>query len=183
VRGHKGALKLVSEVDKGSTFRFLLPLAATPVESDMSRIVRAIDGWKAEGTILIVDDDPTVRAVMARMAEAVGLNVLQAVDGRHGVEVFSEKSQQICAAVVDMTMPNLDGREALQKMREIRGDLRVLMVSGFSEHCNATSADGCRPTVFLQKPFKNDEFISKLRSVLSEANGQPAPAVALAGNV
>jgi two-component system, cell cycle sensor histidine kinase and response regulator CckA len=176
VRGHKGALKLTSEPEKGSTFRFLLPLASTPVESETTRIIRAIDGWKAEGTILIVDDDPTVRAVMARMAECVGLKVLQAVDGRHGVEVFGEKNEEICAAIVDMTMPNLDGREALQRMRKIRGDLRVLMVSGFSEHSNGNS-NGCTPNAFLQKPFKNDEFISKLRRLLTK---QPETAPALA---
>lgn len=167
VRGHKGALKLTSEIDKGSTFKFLLPLAVAPTRAPVRQAAPAVQPWVGQGTLLIVDDDPTVRAVMARMVESFGFEVLQAVDGRHGVEVFAQNNAAIAAVVLDMTMPNLNGREALEQMRAIRPDVKVLLVSGFTETCtNSFAGDG--PNGFLQKPFKPDELKSKLRAILSK---------------
>src|SRR5688500_13812467 len=93
VRGHRGALKIESEAGKGSAFRFLLPMADAPISTETSPGTDLLEKYKGEGNILIIDDDPSVRAVMARMAEAVGFTVLQAVDGRHGVEVFKENEK------------------------------------------------------------------------------------------
>ena len=74
-------------------------LAARAVESALSQ--------RGSPEVLVIDDDPTVRAVTARMVEACGFDVLQAVDGLHGVEVFSQKQNDIRAVVLDMTMPKL----------------------------------------------------------------------------
>ncbi|MGZ8921409.1 MAG: response regulator, partial [Limisphaerales bacterium] len=175
VRGHKGALKLSSDVGKGSTFKFLLPLAPAALPSEPVRPQKTAQPWMDEGTILVVDDDPTVRAVIARMVEAVGFTVLQAVDGRHGVEVLRENRNKIRAAILDMIMPNLDGREALQQMREIRPDLQVLMVSGFSENSNGSAFLNGGPNGFLQKPFSHEELATKLRSILSDTGESSAP--------
>ena len=166
VRGHNGALKLSSTVGKGSTFRFLLPAAAIPVPASAGNGATDLLSWKGDGTILVVDDDPTVRAVIARMLEAFGFDVLQAVDGRHGVEVFNENREEVRAVVLDMTMPNLDGREAIEQMRLIQDDVKVLLVSGFSETCTTTGFSKGGPNAFLQKPFNPEELKRKLRSVL-----------------
>jgi two-component system, cell cycle sensor histidine kinase and response regulator CckA len=165
VRGHNGALKLASTVGKGSVFRFLLPAAPAPVpDANEKRGGGRVD-WKGDGTILVVDDDPAVRAVIARMVEAFGFDVLQAVDGRHGVEVFTENRADVRAVVLDMTMPNLDGREAIEQMRRVQDDVKVLLVSGFSENCATNLAKG-GPNGFLQKPFNPEELKMKLRSIL-----------------
>ena len=166
VRGHRGALKLTSKLNEGSSFKFLLPVAPTPAIPEPAP--RNETNWKGEGTILIVDDDPTVRAVMARIVEAFGFDVLQAVDGRHGVEVFHENRDRVRAVVLDMTMPNLNGREAFERMRKIQRDVRVLLVSGFSENCTGNGFDNGSPRAFLQKPFKPEELRLKLQSILRE---------------
>ena len=176
VRGHKGALKLTSELGRGSTFKFLLPLAPAASPHLLAPSLKSSATWKQVGTILVVDDDPSVRAVIARMIEAVGFTVLQAVDGRHGVEVFRENRRSIRAAILDMTMPNLDGREALERIREISSDVPVIMVSGFSEKCNGGSFVNGGPNAFLQKPFSNDELIDKLRGILADSSEPPTTA-------
>jgi CheY-like chemotaxis protein len=165
VRGHNGALKITSEPGKGSTFKFLLPTPASVVQHhDNSSTTNVIASFRASGTILIVDDDPSVRAITARMVEAAGFAVLQAVDGRHGVEVFTEKKEEIRAVVLDMAMPNLNGREAFEEMRKIRPDVKVLLVSGFSEH---EAFCGPAPSGFLQKPFKSEDLSGKLQRILA----------------
>ncbi|HEX7859290.1 MAG TPA: PAS domain S-box protein [Verrucomicrobiae bacterium] len=167
VRGHRGALKIESEAGKGSAFKFLLPMADAPISTETNPGTDLLEKYKGEGNILIIDDDPSVRAVMARMAEAVGFTVLQAVDGRHGVEVFKENEKSLRAVILDMTMPNVDGREALQQLRAIRKDLRVLMVSGFSESGNTSFFTRNGPDAFLQKPFTADELTGKLKTILT----------------
>jgi two-component system, cell cycle sensor histidine kinase and response regulator CckA len=165
VRGHNGALKILSEEGKGSTFKFLLPVATVMPPPTLASNTVSSPEWKGEGTILVVDDDPTVRAVTARMIEASGFDVLQAVDGRHGVQVFSANQKQIRGVVLDMTMPNLNGREAFEEMRRIRPDVKVLLISGFSEHSTATEFSGDGPSAFLQKPFRPEELNSKMRAI------------------
>jgi PAS domain S-box-containing protein len=169
VRGHKGALKITSEVGKGSSFKFLLPLADSSAPAPAITQSAPEEPWKGEGTILVVDDDPTVRCVISRMVESVGFSVMQAVDGRHGVEVFRENSHELRAVILDMTMPNLNGREALQQLREVRKDLRVLMVSGFSETGNTGFFLKNGPDAFLQKPFSSEELLGKLRTILTRS--------------
>jgi CheY-like chemotaxis protein len=164
VRGHNGALKITSEPGKGSTFKFLLPRPLAPAQADESTSTgNAFASCRPGGTILIVDDDPCVRAVTARIVEQAGYHVLQAVDGRHGVEVFSEKQDEIRAVVLDMAMPNLNGREAFEEMRRIRPDVKVLMVSGFSEQ----DSNDFPPHAFLQKPFRSDDLSGKLQRILA----------------
>jgi PAS domain S-box-containing protein len=168
VRGHKGALKILSEVGKGSTFKFLLPVATVLPQPQVNRTTNAGGAWRGSGTILVVDDDPTVRAVTSRMVEACGFEVLQAVDGKHGVEVFTEKRGQIRAVVLDMTMPNLNGQEAFEEMRKIEPKIKVLLMSGFSEFATCERFNGKSPGFFLQKPFKPEELSSKLKGLFAE---------------
>jgi PAS domain S-box-containing protein len=168
VRGHKGALKITSELGAGSTFKFVLPVATAPAPVRQLPNSAGTPGeWKDQGTVLVVDDDPTVRAVTARMVEACGFDVLQAVDGLHGVEVFSQKQNDIRAVVLDMTMPKLNGREALEEMRRLRPDIKVLLVSGFCEGFAHGGSERSNPTDFLQKPFKPEELRTKLRGILN----------------
>lgn len=167
VRGHKGALKILSEVGKGSTFKFLLPVATVLPQPQINRTTNVGVNWKGTGTILVVDDDPTVRAVTSRMVEACGFSVLQAVDGRHGVEVFTEKREQIRAVVLDMTMPNLNGQEAFEAMRKIEPGIKVLLMSGFSEYATSERFNGKSPSSFLQKPFKPEDLSNKLKGLFA----------------
>jgi PAS domain S-box-containing protein len=165
VRGHNGALKIQSELDRGSTFKFLLPAPQVTVpEAPSNTTTNVVANWRTGGTILVVDDDPCVRAVTTRMVEAAGFEVLQAVDGRHGVEVFTQKQQEIRAVLLDMAMPNLNGREAFEEMRRIRPDVKVLLISGFSEQ---GTFDGPGPSGFLQKPFKPEDLNGKLQRILT----------------
>ncbi len=165
VRGHHGALKIGSEPDKGSTFKFLLPVPAVTVpQTPANTTAKAPAQWRAGGTILVVDDDPCVRAVTTRLVEAAGFSVLQAVDGRHGVEVFTQNQQEIRAVLLDMAMPNLNGQEAFQEMRRIRPDVKVLLISGFSEQ---ETFDGPTPNGFLQKPFMPEDLNGKLQRILT----------------
>ncbi len=166
VRGHKGALKVYSELNRGSSFKFMLPCIDAPADQLNRNNSTVFSDWKGKGTILVVDDEETVRTVTARMLETFGFDVLTARDGREGVNVFCHHAREIKAVLLDMTMPHLNGEEALREIRQIRPDALVVLMSGYSEQDATTRFIGKRLSGFIQKPFRLDELREKLRHVL-----------------
>jgi PAS domain S-box-containing protein len=167
VRGHKGCLKVYSETGRGSTFKFLLPCApGGPSELSGQPAGHAL--WHGSGTVLVVDDEETVRTVTARMLEKFGFKVLTASDGQQGVDVYRKHTKEISVVVLDMTMPRLSGEEAFTEMRRIRPDARVILTSGYNEQDATNRFAGKGLAGFLQKPFKPDVLYEKLMTVIGK---------------
>ncbi len=166
VRGHGGAMKVYSEAGKGTMFKLLFPVAeghAQPVLQDASDAA----SWRGDGSILIVDDEETVRAVCARMVESFGFKAILAVDGAEGVERFREHRADISAVLMDLTMPHVDGEEAFRQIRAMDPKAHVLLMSGFNEQDAINRFTGKGLAGFLQKPFKPDQLRAKLRQLLA----------------
>jgi two-component system cell cycle sensor histidine kinase/response regulator CckA len=166
VRGHKGALKVYSELGKGSSFKFLLPLAHAFEEQDegTDHMARPLPG---SGTVLVVDDEETLRAVASQMVEALGLRVLIASDGREAVQIYAQHAAEIVGVLMDLTMPHMDGEEAFRELRRVNPNVRVLLMSGYNEQDAIARFVGKGLAGFIQKPFNLDELQERLRALLS----------------
>ena len=116
VRGHKGALKVFSDTGWGTTFKVLLPCAEGPADALVAG-PQASMGWRGEGTVLVVDDEETVRVTTARMVEACGFTTVLADNGRTGVERYRVEPGQITLVVLDLTMPHMDGETHIYTYR------------------------------------------------------------------
>ena len=168
VRGHHGALKVWSEPERGTTFRLLLPCADGPAEAVPAPAPPGTD-WRGRGTVLVVDDEETVRAVSTRMLRKMGFEPLLAMNGREGVDLFARRPDEIAAVLLDLTMPVLDGPAALVELRGLRPGVRVLLMSGFTEH-DAVGRFAIQGRAgFLQKPFTADELRAALRAIFEPA--------------
>ena len=167
IRGHKGTLKVYSESGRGSALKLLLPCGDG--KTPMPKPTGAISAWRGHGTILVVDDEESVRIVTARMLENFGFSVLKASDGREGVETFRKNSSDIQAVVLDMTMPHLNGDEAFREIRRINPAARVLLLSGYNEQDATDRFAGKGLAGFLQKPFRPDDLREKLRTILEKS--------------
>jgi PAS domain S-box-containing protein len=169
VRAHAGTLQIQSEPGRGSTFRILLPLSKSPAAALSAGPSQ--DGKR--GTVLLVDDDEGVLHVATQMLQKSGFAVITATDGKQAVTKFRAQAASIKAVVLDLTMPQMGGEEALEQIRLIRPDARVLLVSGFSE-----PEPGPRWTTedrwaFLQKPFKPADLIDALQQLLGDTEVSP----------
>ncbi len=170
VRGHKGALILDTEPGSGSTFRLLLPAAkdkSPSVAKDNCPAPDTQDGLR-RGMILVVDDEEPVRNLTTAFLERMGFSALTAADGREAVGVFREHADEIACVFLDLTMPLMGGQACIEALRQIRGDIKVIVMSGYSEQEAIEHFPGQIPTGFLHKPFRLDELKEKIEEILRE---------------
>jgi CheY-like chemotaxis protein len=164
LRAHRGAVALQSEPGQGTRFRVLLPamtgLAMAPTEEV------AAPGAPAGGRILLVDDEEAVLKVAKLMLEAGGFTVLTASNGRDAIEAFRRAAEDIVCVILDLTMPELDGQETLERLRRVRRDVRVILSSGFTEEAIAPRFAGDGPAGFLKKPYDSAQLMDKVAEVL-----------------
>ena len=166
VQGHKGALKVYSELGKGSSFKFLLPVASGEGEASTEAAGTKGTPLVARGTILVVDDEETIRAVAARMLESLGFRVILASDGRDALTLYAERRAEIVGVLMDLTMPHLDGEETFRELRRIDPTVRVLLMSGYNEQDAIARFVGKGLAGFIQKPFNLEDLKASLHSTL-----------------
>ena len=162
VRGHKGAIKIYSELGQGTSFKILLP-AGERVKEFLDCSGKQESDWKGTGTVLLVDDEETVIGIGSEMLKELGFEVLTAMDGREAVEVFKEKKGRIAAVLLDLTMPHLDGEQTFRELRLIDPEVKVIMSSGYNEQEVTQRFAGKGLAGFIQKPYK----FSTLRNLIS----------------
>jgi CheY-like chemotaxis protein len=168
IRGHKGAIKVYSEPGQGSTFKVLLPVDkdvhVTPEPGEVERAA----GNPDSGTVLVIDDDDAVRSVARRIIARAGYMVLEAGSGEDALAVF-QADREIRLVILDLTMPGMDGAEVFRRLRLIDPDVRIVLVSGYSE-AEATSAFAGQDLAgFVQKPFRRTDLLDAVASSLSAA--------------
>jgi two-component system cell cycle sensor histidine kinase/response regulator CckA len=165
IRSHKGALMLVSEPGRGTTFKLLFPRVAGEAETDaVEKTTKAM--WRGQGCVLVVDDEESVRTTAAAILGRLGFDVILAVDGIAGIEAFKEKPERFALVLMDLTMPKMEGRKAFAEIKRIRGDIPVILMSGLNEFEGSQQFPGQETAGFLQKPFGLDDLIEALRAAL-----------------
>ncbi len=165
VRGHRGALRVISNPGDGTTFRVLFPVAESREPS--SRTPRSVVSIGRAGTILVVDDEETVRDVVHRMLTRSGYSVIGAVDGDDGLRLFAEHEATIAAIVLDVTMPRMSGTEVLADLRRRGKNVPVVLASGYSSESLEPAVAGANAPIFVQKPFVAAELLAGIDAALA----------------
>ncbi len=170
LRAHEGALRVYSEPGKGTSFKVMFAVV------EEAKVKQAEEGvsthWRGSGTVLLVDDEETIRAIGSKQLQHLGLDVLTAEDGRQAVAVYRERRAGIDLVLLDLIMPHMNGEEAYRELRQIDPDVRVILASGYSESDITSRLAGKGLAGCLQKPYT----LTNLRSLLSTLLPKAEPA-------
>ena len=157
---------------QGATFEIYLPQALEAVAKPEADVKSpAIPGGSE--TILVVEDEPDVRELACEFLTVSGYSVLEARNGLEALEVLSRHSGPIHLVLSDMVMPKMGGAELTARLRTLRPDAKVLLMSGYSEYSTGPQGPVPSQTLILQKPFSLRTLVEKVRDVLA---GKPEPA-------
>ncbi|MFC1736353.1 PAS domain S-box protein [Candidatus Hydrogenedentota bacterium] len=165
VRGHRGAIKVDSELGEGSTFTLLFPACEEPVKHRKTRTKKKSD-WRGSGTILLVDDEEMLRTIGSFTLERLGFTVLTACDGQEALNVYREHTADIVCVLLDLTMPRMGGEETFHELCRLNDDVCVIMNSGYNEQEMEERFTERAPDGFLHKPYRSEELRNKLQMVL-----------------
>ncbi len=162
-RAHRGAVAIDSKLNCGTSVKLFFPATQEPVEEAEAELP---DAWRGSGTVLFVDDEPVVLSSGSALLQRLGFQVLTARDGQSAVTVFKAHADEIKCAILDVTMPGMDGAQTCQQLREIAPNLPVLFCSGHLEADVAQRLANLGPAPFVQKPFQMGAISRGLRKAM-----------------
>lgn len=157
-----GSVMVRSVRDRGTTFEVLWPAAAAETPAVQGRAGEVED----RGIVLVVDDDPGVRTLTSRVLASHGFLTLEAADAKEALELFTQQAGKVGVLVSDVVMPGMQGPELAAKLRGADPDLRVVLMSGYTEAASEIADSDLEPGMrFLQKPFNPAALISLIREL------------------
>jgi PAS domain S-box-containing protein len=167
VQSHRGWVECDTAPGAGTTFRVYLPGREIPSGGFLP--VRSGDFHvQQHARILVVDDEPMVRDLIATALRHRGHEVVEACDGARAVEIYDAESEAIDLVLLDLVMPGMSGEDVLVRLRERDPEVRVCLVSGYSEGPTADSYQEMGARAFLGKPFTVSRLVGTVREVLTE---------------
>jgi DNA-binding response OmpR family regulator len=168
VRGHRGAILVDSTPGAGTTFQVLFPAEETPVRRYQPAVQQQIRGT---GTVLIVDDEETVRQTASSALQLRGFETCTASNGQEAIDIFERDGARITAVILDMTMPVMTGEQTLPLLKRQRPDLPVIVSSGYSEAEVAIRFAGKGSDAFIQKPYTGAQLAKAVQKAIARGSG------------
>ena len=159
-----------SEPGRGTTFTVCLPRAEHDGEAADPHSLPQARG-KGTETILLAEDEASVRRLLRRLLDANGYRVIEAADGREALRLLEQHGGSIDLLLTDIVMPGLNGRELSQKALASKPGLKVIYMSGYTDEALSDTGALGPGVSFLRKPLKLDTLSTRIREVLD------APAV------
>jgi two-component system cell cycle sensor histidine kinase/response regulator CckA len=158
VRNHGGHIRVFSEPDEGASFQVYLPVA--PALSPSAAVGQSTSAPRGQGqTVLVVDDEESVRKVLRSTLEKSGYRVLQASNGKEALTIYHESGSSIDAVVIDMTMPVLGGVPTMRELVKMNPEIRIIAASGIHDNEATAKSIGRQVTHFLAKPFTSEMLL------------------------
>jgi CheY-like chemotaxis protein len=166
VRGLGGAIRLTSELGKGTRFQILLPCVQTMGEAtfhSMSNIEEP--AGPSPAAILVVEDEDLLRQAIAKTLRRNGFEVFEAADGSFAIDLLRANGGEIDAILLDMTLPGASSREVMAEAANVRPDIRVVLTSAYAQELFSGATNGPQICGFIRKPFRLADLLKTLLPV------------------
>lgn len=154
IQQHNGAITVYSDQDYGTCFHLYFPLT----QKDVLQVTGTERPVRGEGLVLLIDDEHVMRVTGESLLLEFGYDVLLAENGRQGLEVFKQHASSIKLVIVDMVMPEMNGRECFFEIKKHKPDALIVLSSGFSRREDVQDLKEQGLAGFIQKPFRGFEF-------------------------
>jgi CheY-like chemotaxis protein len=175
VQQSSGYISVYSEVGKGTTFKVYIPRFKEMPKAVQLREITPIAAGSE--TILLVEDEDSLRELSHQLLETMGYTVIQAANGGDAIRIAGEYTEPIDLLITDVGMPGMSGRELAELLVAGRSQMRVLYVSGHTDESIVHYAIRNPGMAFLQKPFSRDGLAKKIQEVLGSTDGASDPCV------
>ncbi|MGD9123958.1 MAG: PAS domain S-box protein [Desulfarculaceae bacterium] len=166
VKSHGGYITCYSQAGQGTSFHIYLPAVKTEKSLEPRPIKTQPKSLTGTETILLVDDEPSLRSVASSLLTKNGYKTLLASSGEEAVEIFLVKAAEIDLVVLDIGMPGMGGHRCLQALLEIKPEAKIIIASGYSKNGALRETMALGAVDYLAKPFKTAELLETVRRVL-----------------
>jgi CheY-like chemotaxis protein len=165
VKQSGGNIWVYSEVGRGTTFKIYLPRVDEGAH-EFKSLNQTAGGIRGTETILLAEDEEMVRDLARQVLEMSGYKVLEAANGRSALSMFERHQESIHLLLTDVIMPEMSGRELADRVVQIRPEMKVLYMSGYTDNAILHHGILTEGTNFIHKPFAPDSLTRMVREVL-----------------
>jgi two-component system, cell cycle sensor histidine kinase and response regulator CckA len=158
ITNHGGSVAVASLPDQGTSIRVYLPAQKKLIKDTAFKA----DELTGRETVLIVDDEDLLLTMGRTVLTAFGYQVLTANSGQKALDIFAQPGTQIDLVITDMVMPNMSGRELIERLRKLKPEQRIISASGYVRPSSGEEAEA-----YLQKPFTSQELLRKVKQALA----------------
>jgi len=167
IKQSEGDIRVYSEPGHGTTFKIYLPR----VDEEPSALLRGDDKKsqsKGTETVLLVEDELSVRGLAVQVLRENGYNVLEAANGTEALRLIEEYAEEIHLLLTDVVMPQMGGKELADRLKPKRPEIKVLFTSGYTDNTIVHHGVLDPGVLFLQKPFSPEALLHKVREALDK---------------
>jgi PAS domain S-box-containing protein len=165
VKQSGGTIWVYSEVGIGTTFKVYLPCVDRSAQ-DYKRPEHWAGELRGTGTVLLAEDEVLVRNLTSEVLRLFGYSVLEAASGREALEICEQLDEPIELLITDVVMPEMSGRELADRLKQLRPEVKVLFMSGYTDDAIVHQGVLEAGANFIQKPFAPEALANKIREVL-----------------
>ena len=161
IKQHEGYINVYSEPGRGTTFRIYLPLIEAKAEEIKPEVIQPIE--TGTETVLLAEDETAVREFTKKMLEEYGYKVITAIDGQDAINKFKAHKNEIQLVLLDVIMPNRNGKEAYEEIKKIRPDIKVLFMSGYPADIIQKHDIIEKGFAYIEKPASPTKLLRKIK--------------------
>jgi two-component system, cell cycle sensor histidine kinase and response regulator CckA len=166
IRSHEGGLIIQSEEGIGTTFQVVLPSIVPPKTLTKPEEEEIQSAPSTTTTILIIDDEAGIADMAREVLESESFSVLVELNPIVGIEIYKQHQNDIGLVLLDLTMPEMSGKEVMELLQEINPDLKIIISSGYTESEVKQKIGKSRPCGFIQKPYPLESLLSMVKKLL-----------------